>query len=87
MSALPGGELIGLGVREGVAQLAAEENGITYANNASGPFVEQFLYRPTNFSWASAAFALLPSGRPVIIIARDTPGNDSGLWLLKGPPV
>lgn len=86
MSALPGGELIGLGVRQGVAQLAAEESGITYANNVGGAFVEQFLYRPSNFSWASAAFALLPSGRPVIVIARDTPGNDSGMWFLKGPP-
>jgi hypothetical protein len=36
--------------------------------------------------WDDAAFALLPSGRPVIVIARDTPGNDSGMWFLKGPP-
>jgi hypothetical protein len=87
MSALPGGELIGLGVREGVVQLAAEKNGIAYANNAGGAFVEQFLYRPSNFYWGDGAFALLPSGRPVIVIARDIPSNDSGLWLLKGPPV
>ncbi len=87
IAALPDGDLSGLGVRAGVVQLTAEKStgGLIFASNGSGAFVEQMVDAARTY-WDDAAFALLPSGRPVIVIARDTPGNDSGMWFLKGPP-
>ena len=87
ITAIPDGDLIGLGVRDGVVQLIGVGSGLIYASNASGTFAQQVLDTSTNFYWGNATFALLPSGRPIVVIARDTPGNDSGMWLLKGPAV
>jgi hypothetical protein len=82
------GDLAGLAVRNGVVQLAAEKStgGLIYASNDSGVFVEQIVDASRTY-WDEAAFAVLPTGRPIVVIARDTPGNDSGIWFLKGPPV
>lgn len=87
ITAIPGGDLIGLGVRDGVIQLAVDKSGVTYASNGSGAFVEQIIATPSNFWWGDAAFALLPTGRPIVVIARDIPSSQSGMWFLKGPPV
>jgi len=85
--AIPDGELIGLGVRDGLSQVTADKSGVTYASDASGSFVEQVIASPSNFSWPDAAFVLQQSGRPLVVIARDIPSNQSGLWFLKGPGV
>jgi hypothetical protein len=88
IAAIPDADLSGLAVRDGVVQLTAEKStgGLIYASNGSGVFVEQIVDASRTY-WDDAAFALLPTGRPIVVIARDTPGNDSGLWFLKGPPV
>jgi len=88
IAAIPDGDLSGLGVRDGVVQLTAEKStgGLIYANNGSGAFVEQIVDASRTY-WDDAAFALLPTGRPIVVIARDEPGNRSGMWFLKGPPV
>lgn len=88
IAAVPDGDLSGLGVRDGVVHLTAEKStgGLIYASNASGSFVEQILEAARTY-WDDAAFAILPTGRPIVVIARDEPGNRSGMWFLKGPPV
>jgi hypothetical protein len=86
--AIADGDLIGLGVRDGVVQVIADKSGLTYASNASGAFVEQVIDASTDHYWGDTAFALLPSGRPIVVIARDEPDSSrSGMWLLKGPAV
>lgn len=87
ITAILDGDLIGLGVRDGVIQLAADKSGVTYASSASGTFLEQVIASPSNFYWGDAAFALLPTGRPIVVIARDIPSDQSGMWFLKGPAV
>ena len=84
IAAIPDGDLSGLGVRDGVVQLTAEKSGLIYASNGSGAFVEQIVDASRTY-WGDAAFALLPTGRPIVVIARDEPGNRSGMWFLKGP--
>jgi hypothetical protein len=83
------GDLAGLAVRNGVVQLAAEKStgGLVYATNGSGVFVEQVVDASRTY-WDDAAFALLPTGRPIVVIARDEPdAGRSGMWFLKGPQV
>lgn len=86
IAAIPDGDLSGFGVRDGVVQLTAEKStgGLIYASNGSGAFVEQIVDASRTY-WDDAAFALLPTGRPIVVITRETPGNDSGIWFLKGP--
>jgi hypothetical protein len=85
--ALQEAELTRLAVSDGVVQLLANKSGLTYATNASGSFMEQLIDPATDHFWGDTAFALLPSGRPIVVIARDEPvASRSGLWIQKGPP-
>jgi hypothetical protein len=86
IAAVPGGDLAGLAVRNGVVQLTAEKStgGLIYASNNSGVFVEQIVDASRTY-WGDTAFALLPTGRPIVVIARDEPSRRSGMWFLKGP--
>jgi hypothetical protein len=85
--AITGGDLIGFGVHDGVAQLIATKSGITYASNASGAFVEQVITTTEAF-WGTAAFALGLNGRPLVVYTHDADtGGGPGIWFLKGPPI
>jgi hypothetical protein len=83
--AMADAQVVGIGVRDGVVHLAADRSGLIYATNVSGQFVEQAL-DDTSTYWGAATLALLPSGRPIVVLARDEPvARRSGIWLLKGP--
>ncbi|MEP7379141.1 MAG: hypothetical protein ABI725_06200 [Chloroflexota bacterium] len=87
IAAIADGDLIGLDVRDGVVQLIAQKSGITYANDASGAFVEQVV-ATTEAYWGTAAFALGPTGRPIVVYTHDVDtGGAPGIWFLKGPEV
>jgi hypothetical protein len=78
---------VGLGVHDGVVQVAAGKSGLTYASNASGAFVEQVI-DGSNAYWGIAALALGPAGRPYVVYAHDADsGGQFGVWFLKGPAV
>lgn len=86
-TAVADGSLIGLGVRNGVLQLTAAKSGITYASSVSGAFVEQII-DATEAYWGTSAFALGPTGRPLVVYTHDADtGGAPGIWFLKGPAV
>ncbi len=83
--ATSGGTLVGLGVHDGVVQMAAGKSGLTYASNASSAFVEQVIDGSSAY-WGIAALALGPTGRPYVVFCHDVDsGGQFGVWFLEGP--
>jgi hypothetical protein len=74
----------GLGVRDGVVHLIAEQSrSLMYADNASGTF-DTVMLAPANSSGYYSALALGPTGRPYVVLTHDVSGP-MGIWFLEGP--
>lgn len=88
--AIPDGDVIGLGIYNGVVHLIAVKadpedwGGLLYATNAGGDFAITVL---DQFGGFDSALALDSAGRPHVVFAVEEPRAGRGIWYGIGPSV
>lgn len=88
--AIPDGDVIGLGIYNGVVHLIAVKadpedwGGLLYATNAGGDFAVSTLHGSGGMN---SALAVDSTGRPHIVFTVEDPAGKRGIWYGMGPTV